>query len=76
MAELDEEAFEIATRIASMSALTPQGLAAKLRIIRLEAGFRDDKKLVRGENKYEATVALGLWTAREDAECLAREGSS
>ena len=73
--ELDNEAFEIATQIANIPALTSQGLAAKLRIIRLEAGFRDDVKLLGSlDNRYEATVALGLWTAREDAERLVGEG--
>ena len=43
--EPDEEAFAIATRVAEMPAFMPGGLAAKLRIIRLEAGFRDDMKL-------------------------------
>ncbi len=75
VAELDEEAFEIASQIADMPAFTPGGLAAKLRIIRLEAGFRDDVKLLGSlDNRYEATVALGLWTAREDAERLVGEG--
>ena len=74
VSELNDEAFEIATQIVNMPALTPQGLAAKLRIIRLEATFPDHMKQSKQWNKFDATVALGLWTAREDAERLVGEG--
>ena len=71
VAELDDEAFGIATRIAHLPADTPKGLTSKLRIIRLEAGFGVDTKRPKGGDKYDQTVALGLWTAIEDAERLA-----
>ncbi len=44
VAEFDDQAVEIALSIAEMPARTPKGLAAKLRIMRLEAGFPDDMK--------------------------------
>ena len=68
---LDDEAFEIASRISNMQARTPAGLAAKLRIVRLEAGYGDDVKILSDPfEQCERTVALGLWTAREDALAL------
>ncbi len=73
---LDDEAFEIASRIVDLRANTPRGLAAKLRIIRLEAGFREETKQPECHSKYDQAVARGLWTAREDAERLAGRAQS
>ena len=76
VAELDEEAFGIAGRISDTPARTGKGLAAKLRIIRFVAGFRDGVKVLKDGNRYDAAVALGLWTAIEDATRLAGEARS
>ena len=76
MAEFDEEAFGIACRISDTPARTGKGLAAKLRVIRSEAGFRDDVKVIGGDDPYTNNVALGLWTAIEDAVRLAGKGVS
>ena len=75
VAELDDDAFEIAERVADMSALTPKGLAAKLRIVRLECGFPEHVKQTNQWDRYDQAVALGLWTAIEDAERVARVSS-
>lgn len=44
VSELDDQAFEIASRIVDRQANTTGGLAAKLHVIRLEAGFREDTR--------------------------------
>ncbi len=75
VAELDDDAFEIAERVADMSALTPKGLAAKLRIVRLECGFPPHMKYAKMWDRYDQAVALGLWTAIQDAERLAGRSS-
>ena len=70
--ELDDEAFAIAEHIADATAHTPTGLLAKLRIIRLEAGYPEGCIKSKKWDRYECMVAMGLWTAMEDVVLMAK----
>lgn len=71
--ELDAETMVIAERIAEATAHTPMGLLAKLRIVRAEAGFKDGVIMSKKWSRDDAMVALGLWTAMEDAALMAKK---
>ena len=69
--KMDDEAVAVALRLLDMPAHTGEGLAAKLRIVRHEAGFPDKLKLAEQWDPCQRAVALGLWTAMEDAARVA-----
>jgi hypothetical protein len=68
--ELDSEAVAVALRLLDMPAHTAEGLAAKLRIVRHEAGYPVKLRLSDMWEPCQQAVALGLWTAMEDAARL------